>query len=64
MIPVVHSHVLFSSLSALREGFKTGGEDIHVKYYPYERGGAGVDKVLPMLKGGHKTLWGRFYALA
>ena len=32
------------------EGFKTGGGQ--VKFYPYEKGGGVVDKVLAMLKGG------------
>ena len=26
----------------------------HVKFYPYEKGGGVVEKVLAMLKGGHK----------
>ena len=34
----------------------------HVKFYPYEEGGA--EKVLAMLKGGHKKFWGSFYAVA
>ena len=34
----------------------------HVKFYPYEKGGA--EKVLAILKGGHKKFWGRFYAVA
>ena len=42
-------------------GSKTGGGG-HVKFYPYENGGA--EKVLAMLKGGHKKFWGRFYAVA
>ena len=32
-------------------GYKTEGGG-HVKFYPYEKGGA--EKVLAMLKGGHK----------
>ena len=35
----------------------------HVKFYPYEKGG-GAEKVLAMLKGGHKKFWGSFYAVA
>ena len=31
-------------------GYKTGGGGGHVKFYPYEKGGA--EKVLAMLKGG------------
>ena len=42
-------------------GYKTGGGG-HVKFYPYEKGGA--EKVLAMLKGGHKKFWGSFYAVA
>ena len=34
-----------------------------MKFYPYEKGG-GVDKVLAILKGGHKKFWGSFYAVA
>ena len=35
----------------------------HVKFYPYEKGGA--EKVLVMLKGGgHSKFWGSFYAVA
>ena len=30
----------------------------HMKFYPYEKGGA--EKVLAMLKGGHKKFWGSF----
>ena len=37
----------------------------HVKFYPYEKGGGGAEKVLAMLKGGgHKKFWGSLYALA
>ena len=35
----------------------------HVKFYPYEKG-EGAEKVLAILKGGHKKCWGRFYAVA
>ena len=38
-------------------GYKTGGGG-HVKFYPYEKGGA--EKVLAVLKGGHKKFWGIF----
>ena len=34
-----------------------------MKFYPYKKGG-GAEKVLVMLKGGHKTFWGCFYAVA
>ena len=30
--------------------------------YTFEKGGGG--KVLAMLKGGHKNIWGSFYAVA
>ena len=33
-----------------------------MRFYPYEKGGA--EKVLAMLKGGHKKFWGLFYAVA
>ena len=33
----------------------------HTKFYPYEKGGA--EKVLAVLKGGHKKFWGSFYAV-
>ena len=39
------------------------GRGGHVKFYPYEKGG-GAEKVLAILKGGHKQFWGRFYAVA
>ena len=30
-----------------------------MKFYPYEKGGGEVEKVLAMLKGGgHKKVWG------
>ena len=29
-----------------------------MKFYPYEKGGA--EKVLAVLKGGHKKFWGSF----
>ena len=35
----------------------------HVKFYPYEKGG-GAEKVLAMLKGGHKRFMGSFYVVA
>ena len=34
-----------------------------MKFYPYEKGG-GAEKVLGMLKGGHKKFWGISYAVA
>ena len=33
-----------------------------MKFYPCEKGGA--EKVLAILKGGHKKFWGSFYAVA
>ena len=33
-----------------------------MKFYPYEKGG-GAEEVLAILKGGHKKLWGSFYAV-
>ena len=33
-----------------------------MKFYPYEKG-RGADKVLAMLKGGHKKFWGSFYVV-
>ena len=33
-----------------------------MKFFPYEKGGA--EKVLAMLKGGHKKFCGRFYPVA
>ena len=32
-----------------------------MKFYPYEKGGGGAEKVLAMLKGGHKQFWDSFY---
>ena len=43
-------------------GGATKREGGHVKFYPYEKGGA--EKVLAILKGGHKKFWGRFYGVA
>ena len=34
-----------------------------MKFYPYEKGGD-AEKVLVILKGGHKRFWGSFYAVA
>ena len=34
-----------------------------MKFYPYEKGG-GAQKVLAMLKGGHKKFRGSLYAVA
>ena len=34
-----------------------------MKFNPYEKGG-GAEKVLTMLKGGHKKFVGGFYAVA
>ena len=34
-----------------------------MKFYPHKKGG-GTEKVLAMLKGGHKKFWGSFYAVA
>ena len=34
-----------------------------MKFYPYEKGG-GAEKVLAMLKGGHKKFRGSFYIVA
>ena len=42
------------------EGGATKREGGHVKFY--EKGGA--EKVLAMLKGGHKKFWGSFYTVA
>ena len=41
-----------------------GGGGGHVKFYPYEKGGA--EKVLAILrlKGGHNKFWGSFYVVA
>ena len=37
----------------------------HVKFYPYEKGGGGAEKVLAILKGGggQKKFRGSFYAV-
>ena len=40
------------------EGGLQNGRGGHVKFYPYEKGGA--EKVLAVLKGGHKKFWGSF----
>ena len=50
------------SLITGRGGGLQNGRGGHVKFYPYEKGGA--EKVLAMLKGGHKQFWGSFYAVA
>ena len=49
------------SLITGRGGLQNGRGG-HVKFYPYEKGGA--EKVVAILKGGHKKFWGRFYAVA
>ena len=43
------------SLITGRGGYKTGGGG-HVKFYPYEKGGA--EKVLAILKGGAQKVLG------
>ena len=61
---VVIKHVFRDwSLITGRGGYKTGGGG-HVKFYPYEKGGA--EKVLAMLKGGggHEKFRGSFYVVA
>ena len=46
-------------------GLQHGRGRGHVKFYPDEKGGGGgAEKVLAMLKGGHKKFWGSFYAIA
>ena len=35
-----------------------------MKFYPYVKGGGGAEKVLAMLKGGHKKFRGSFYVVA
>ena len=35
-----------------------------MKFYPNVKRGGGAEKVLAMLKGGHKKFWGSFYAVA
>ena len=64
-----HSQTPRLEAPALREwslitgrGGLQNGRGGHVKFYPYEKGGA--EKVLAILKGGHKKFWGRFYAVA
>ena len=42
-------------------GLQNGRGGGHVKFYPYEKGGA--EKVLAILKGGAQKFWGRFYAV-
>ena len=54
---MVRDWSLITGVGGLQNG--RGG---HVKFYPYTKGGA--EKVLAMLKGGHKKFWGRFYAVA
>ena len=49
------------SLITGRGGLQNGRGG-HVKFYPYEKGGA--EKVLAMLKGGRKKFRGSFYAVA
>ena len=45
-----------------RGGGLQNGRGGHVKFYPCEKRGA--QKVLVMLKGGHKKFWGSFYVVA
>ena len=51
------------SLITGRRGYKTREVGVgQVKFYPYAKGGGGggAEKVLAMLKGGHKKFWGSF----
>ena len=50
------------SLITGRGGYKTGGGGGAREVLPLRKGG--MDKVLAILKGGHKKLWGSFYAVA
>ena len=50
------------SLITGRGGLQNGRGG-HVKFYPYKKGG-GAEKVIAMLKGGHKKFWGSIYAVA
>ena len=43
-------------------GYKTRGGGGACEVLPLQKGGA--EKVLAMLKGGHKQFWGSFYAVA
>ena len=43
-------------------GLQNGRGGGACEFYPYKKGGA--EKVLAMLKGGHKKFWGSFYAVA
>ena len=43
--------------------FRTLGEGGACDVLPLRKGG-GAEKVLAMLKGGHKTFWGSFYLVA
>ena len=45
------------------EGGLPNGRGAHVKFYPYKKRGGGAEKVLAMLKGGHKKYWSSFYAV-
>ena len=56
-----HAFSDWSLITGRGGGYKTGGWG-HMKFYPYEKGGA--EKVLAMLKGGHKKFWGSFYVVA
>ena len=50
----------WSLITGRRGGYKTGGRACEV--LPLRKGG--TEKVLAMLKGGHKKFWGSFYAVA
>ena len=45
-------------------GYKTGRGGRHVKFYRYEIGEEGAEKVLAMLKEGHNKFWGSLYQVA
>ena len=40
------------------------GWGVHVKFYPFEKGGGGAEQVLAMLKGWHNMFWGSFNMVA
>ena len=46
-----------------RGGGATKREGVHVKFYPYEKGGGGR-KSFSHSEGGHKKFWGSFNAVA
>ena len=58
LVPKVETKELVTNYS--ERGLQNGRGGGDLKFYPYKKGG-GQEKVLAMLKGGHKKVLGSFF---